>query len=216
LGTLFIYLDTIVPLCIFVIAVLFLYVKKIFPNFTDRVILTFLLLQVCLNALSTHLQNNQVNNHWVYHLNCLLTQFLFAWRYYRALDLPIRKRLVIGGTMVFLVFYVLNLLFFQPYNTFNSSYALSALIIVWYAYMGLQMLINNLPAENILHLKIFWFAAGILLYFGSSFFIFISYHYLSIVSAKNVGILWKIHNVFLAVGCILFLKAITSKEWTPK
>lgn len=198
-------------------AVLFLYFKKQPPGFIDRVILCFFLLQLCLNGLATQLQNNRINNHWVYHLNSLLTQILFAWCFYKILDTPLRKKLVTAGLFVFIAFHLFNMLFIQVYVTFNSySYALGALLIVWYAYMSLQMLISNLPEENILHLKIFWFAAGILLYFGSSFFIFISYHYLSVVSAKNVGILWRIHNVFLAAGCSLFLKAITSKEWTRK
>ncbi len=70
-----------------------------------------------------------------------------------------------------------------------------------------------IPGVNSINLKEFWVPAAVLLYFGSGCFIFISYHYLSIVSYESVGALWKLHNVFLAFGCLLFLKAMTCTRW---
>jgi hypothetical protein len=93
---------------------------------------------------------------------------------------------------------------------------MGAFLFVGFSLMSFYGWMEGLPASNILLLKEFWGAAGILFYFGSSFFIFISYEYLSEVSAKNVGILWKLHNVFLTLGCLIFLKAIFSKQWILK
>lgn len=210
-------LDLIGPLFSLIIAALFFYVKKTRPSFTDKIILSFWILQVILITIGLYLLENRINNHWIYHLNSFCSQLLFARYYYCILDTPRQKKLVLMGLLLFVVFYLIEIFFIHSLYTFNSySYALNALLIVGYAYMSLRMLINNLPTENVLHLKIFWFAAAIFLYFGASFFIFISYHYLSQVLARHVGILWRMHNLFLGISCVIFLKTIASKTWISK
>ena len=183
----------------------------------DLILLSFILLQILLNTTANFLQDHRINNHWVYHLNCIATQVVFSLYFYQIFSSPSRKRLILYSAVLFVSFYLVNLFFIQPYHTFNSySYAMGAFFIVSFALIGFYGWMKELPAYNIVRLKEFWGSAGVLFYFGSSFFIFISYQYLSLVSPKNVGILWKLHNVFLALGCFLFLKAIFSKQWIPK
>jgi hypothetical protein len=67
--------------------------------------------------------------------------------------------------------------------------------------------------DDIFDLKLFWGLAGILIYFGSALLIFLSYNYLSVVSYFNVGVLWRLHNVFLAIGSFLFFKSMQSRVW---
>lgn len=153
----------------------------------------------------------------IYSVNAFVFTVLYTAYFYRTLSAPRSRKLVLFFFTLFLLIFIINLLFIQPYYTFNSySYAFGALLIVVYSLIGLRQLLNSSLNYDILRLKNFWFAAGILVYFGSSFFIFISYNYLTVVSVKDVGVLWKIHNVFLAAGCVIFLKAITCKEWIPK
>ncbi|HEU0111714.1 MAG TPA: hypothetical protein VFQ73_12625 [Flavisolibacter sp.] len=183
----------------------------------DLILLSFILLQVILNSLANYLQDNRINNHWVYHLNCIATQTVFSLYFHHLFTSDSKKRLVLYCNILFVIFYLANFLFIQPHNTFNSySYAVSAFVIVSFALISFYGWMESMPANNIVKLKEFWGSAGVLVYFGSSFFIFISYQYLSLVSPKNVGILWKLHNVFLAMGCFIFLKAIFSKQWIPK
>lgn len=205
------------PLVILITAALYFVLNRVVPTLIDRTILFFLGVQVILNSLSGYMQYYQINNMWVYSLNILVFAIIFTRYFYGNLSGKRTRNIILACFLFFLVFFCFNLIFFQPYDTFNSySYAFGALLIVVYSLLGLRQLINYSPEYDILRLKNFWFAAGILLYFGSSFFIFMSYHYLSEVSAKDVGVLWKIHNLFLAVSCVIFLKAIMSKEWIPK
>jgi len=183
----------------------------------DLILLTFILLQIILNGLANFLQHHKINNLWIYHLNCIVTQGIFSVYFYHIFPSQRKKKLVVYAVILFVFYYIINILLIQPYNTFNSySYALSAFFMVSFALVGFYEWMKELPAYNIVHLKEFWGSAGVLFYFGSSFFIFISFQYLSLVSPKNVGILWWLHNVFLALGCFLFLKAIFSKQWIPK
>ena len=205
------------PLIILVAAALYFVLNRVWPALIDRTILFFLGSQVILNTFAGYLQYYHINNMWLYSVNILFFLIIFTFYFYRNLFGIRTRKIILACFLLFLIFSCFNVIFIQPYDTFNSySYALGALLIVIYSLLGLRQLINFSPEYDILQLKNFWFAAGILLYFGSSFFIFMSYHYLSAVSAKDVGVLWKIHNLFLAVSSIVFLKAIMSKEWIPK
>jgi hypothetical protein len=210
-------MDTFVPLLVLAAAALYFFKKGVRPVLIDKTILLFCLSQVLLNTFSEYLYSRHISNLWVYSVNILVFVFVFTSYFYIQLAGRFIKRYVIGGLVIFSLFFCFNIVYIQPLNTFNSySYALGALLIVVYSLTGLRQLLNYSHEYDILRLKNFWFAAGILLYFGSSFFIFISYHYLSETSANDVGVLWKIHNLFLAVGCFVFLKAIMCKEWIPK
>lgn len=210
----FIYLDIIVPSLVLVTAVIILSTRRARITPADTALLSFLILQTVLNGLANSLQDRQINNHWIYHLNSILTQCVFSVYFFSEFKEPPKKQFVLITFAFFVCFFIINILFFQPYDTFNSySYALGALLIVVYGLLNFYSWTELIPTRNILILKEFWAAAGILFYFGSSFFIFISYHYLSIVSYNTVGILWRLHNVFLALGCFIFLKAIVVKQW---
>ncbi|WP_072835136.1 hypothetical protein [Flavisolibacter ginsengisoli] len=213
----FIYLDITAPLVVFLVVLFAVLYRGLHLRPFDRILISFLLAQILLNSLANFLQYHKTNNHWVYHLNCITTQVIFSVYFFFLFTDVARKKILLYGSLIFILFYVLNIVFIQPYYTFNSySYAMGAFLFVAFALMSFYGWMEGLPATNILQLKEFWGAAGILFYFGSSFFIFISYEYLSEVSAKNVGILWKLHNVFLTLGCFIFLKAIFSKQWILK
>lgn len=212
-----VYLDISAPALVLFIAILLFIKNKTKLLLLDSVLLLFLAIQITSNSLGNYLQDQKINNHWVYHLNCFVTVSLFVYFFYFTSNSGKLKFIFTSGYLIFILFFILNILFIQTYSSFNSySYALGSFLLVIFSLVNFQNILLQLPSLNIFQLKTFWFNAGILLYFGSCFFIFISYHYLSSVSSKYVGILWKTHNVFLAIGCLIFLKALTSKEWMTK
>lgn len=219
MGKLLVYLDVIVPGLVLLLALVYLFIRKRGLTWIDYVLLFFILIQLLLNAFANYLQDLRINNHWVYWINSVATQLIFSYYFYRLFSESIKRLLVVSTLLLYALFFVINYLYIQHYSTFNSyTYALGSLFIVLLALISFFTWIEIIPAYNIniLSTKEFWTSAGILFYFGSSFFIFISYHYLSEVSSKNVGVLWKLHNVFLGLGCFLFFKAITAKKWIPK
>ncbi len=208
------FLDTVAPFVILCLTVLSFYFNKEQLIYSDYLIVYFLISQCVLNSAAFFLQSKLLNNHWLYHLNCLITMIIFTIYFLKSLH---NKKVVFPGLLVFLLFWLINIIWLQPYDTFNSySYSLGAFLIVLLSLLNFRELIIQMPVQQILSLKDFWILAGLLTYFGSCFFIFISYNYISEVNPKNVGVLWKIHNVFLAVACVLFFKAIACKQWIPK
>lgn len=207
-------LDVFAPLTLLLIVLVTHRSKKQFWKPQDRMLVLFLGTQGLLNGLAWYIGVVMKNNIWIYHLNCLLTQLIFTNYFYQLFSEPKRRRFVVLTTVLFVLFFVCNVLYIQPLTTFNSyTWALGAFFIVAYGFMCFYKWMQALPATNILALKEFWGAAGVLFYFGSSFFIFVSYEYLTRVMPSNVGTLWWLHNIFLAISCLIFAKAILAKEW---
>jgi hypothetical protein len=214
LNSLLVFQDIAAPLIALVSATLLFYIRRRKIKHPDKLVLYFLICEATLNTFAPVLQSKSVNNHWVYHLNSLISVVIFSAYFLRSLNF---EKVVLTGLVGFLLFWLVNIIWIQPYDTFNSySYSLGAILIVLYSLLNFRELIRRMPTQKILSLKDFWILSGLLTYFGSCFFIFISYNYLSEIDAKNVGILWKMHNVFLSVGCVLFFKAIACKQWIPK
>jgi hypothetical protein len=212
----FSYLDSLTPALVLLLILILHKYRRILWTKQDKLLLIFLTVQLVLNGLAITIELTRIfnNNLWLYHLNCLLTQAIFAAYFFQLFQDKARRRFVLYTSIVFLLAFIANILFVQPITTFNSyTYALGAFFTVTYGFVCFYKWMQGLPAFNILALKEFWGAAGVLFYFGSSFFIFISYEYLIRVTPKTVSILWMLHNVFLMIACIIFARAILAKEW---
>lgn len=206
-------LDIIAPLIALLVTAALYFRRKHIRSFSSFILISFLGLQLVLNSIAGYLHFILVNNLWVYHVNCLVTYLLFTYYFTRIAS----KKAIIISFLVFAVIEIYLISFVQTYKEFPSySYAVAAFSMVIYGLLFLNKIIDDIPTYEILSLKEFWLITGILTYFGSNFLIFISFHYLSEVSGKNVSIIWQLHNVFLALSCFIFLRAIRSKQWMIK
>lgn len=211
---LLVYLDVIAPLVAVLLCLAF---KRARFIGSDLVLLIFLISQIAFNGGGNLLQFFKINNHWIYHVNCFFTQAIFTYYFYRLVVVEkLARRMVLVTFALFTAFFVFNLLSLQSFLSFNSySYTLGSFLLGFYTFYGFEKLMGYTSGDDIFDLKLFWALAAILIYFGSALLIFLSYNYLSVVSYFNVGILWRLHNVFLAIGCFLFFKSIQSKVWIP-
>ena len=206
-------LDIIAPAISLVFLIIPFIIRKREFSFSDYILIGFLFVELVLNSIAALLQSRSINNLPIYFLNCFIIHTVFSYYFFKILY---RKQFVLIGFVFFLIAFAF---FFkiQPYNTFPSYlYAIASFIMILYSLIFLNQFIDTPSAYEILSLKEFWIVVGTLTYFGSSFFIFISYNYLSIVSPKKVYILWQSHNIFLFLGCCIFLKSINSNKWILK
>lgn len=211
---LFYKLDLIAPALLLLFASVKNIVGKRIYSFSDDILVDFATVQLLLNGIAAYIQVQDGNNLWVYHVNCITTNLIFTLYFARTLA---QKRLVYAGFAVFVVAYILLSLYAQAYKNFPSyPLALGSGMIVIYALFFLDEIMTFPPTTDILSLKEFWILAGILAYFGSTFFIFISYNYLSVILGERVSILWQFHNSFLFIGCVLFIVAINCRKWILK
>lgn len=211
------YFDLIAPAFSLLIVSVSIFTGRVQLAKPDCTLLLFMSLQLLLNAVATYLQFNLINNHWVYLLIGSTSHLVFAFYYWYFPGFKQVRRIIIIGLFVYLVFGFFSLRWIYGFDQFNSYLiALGSFCIVVYCLASIHYWFQMSLISPILSLKDFWISAGVLFYFGSSFLIFLSYHYLSVNVPGQIGIVWRIHNVFLAIACFLFNKAIFKKEWIRK
>lgn len=204
------YLDSISPLLL----VLYLLLSRTRMEKRDY-LFWFLLAQTLINGYAIILdQLLDRPNLYLYHANCALS-FLILSAYFRhILTFGRAKSIVFSILFLFSLFFIVNLLLWEDLSTFNSnSFGLASLILV--AYCFLYYLENLIYPKPFLITKTrnFWFVTGILTYYASSFFIFITYRSLTEQEIKDIGILWQIHNVVFLVLCVYLLIGYQYKPW---
>lgn len=97
----------------------------------------------------------------------------------------------------FLIFSLVNLIFIQgpqSFNSYTSSLASVCFILMSLTYF--YVLIQQLPTESITKLPMFWVNAAILIYYSGTFFLYLSADYLINVLNNDLVTFWMFHHFF--------------------
>lgn len=175
-------------------------------------IFLFVLMLFALHATSKIISPFVDNNLYLYHLICL-GGFGILFRYFIEL-LNISKRDFWARIFpaLFVLYYLSGLLFWENLLEFPSlANAFSSLILVFLCLLYFLRKFSSIGADSIIRAPDFWFVTGLLTYFGTSFFIFASYRLLTQRNIENVGVLWQVHNLFLAIMVVYFFIGYSCK-----
>lgn len=134
-----------------------------------------------------------------------LTEFtLLLILYYKILGNPrmFKTYLILG--LLYILFFVSNLLFLQQEKINSYTNTISALIFIVLAVGFFYKLMQDLPALQIYQLPMFWINVAILVYFSGNLFLFILSHYLVAIMKDNLMVYWSFHNGLSILKNILF------------
>jgi len=203
----FIYLDIIGPL----LPLPFFLLKKRRTR-EDNIILVFLAVQLLLNLVAKYLLFFiDANNIIVYQLNAILS-FVVAALYFLHIFSSIfsapNYRYLKAWCIVSLVVLLL-IARFEDVSFFNSlSYSFTAFSICLLCVLFYLNKLGNVSEENIVRTGKFWIVSGFFIYYGGSFFIFLTYRVFTRYSKDNFTVLWSIHNFIFFIFCCLTLIAV--------
>lgn len=179
----------------------------------DILIISFLIFQFFCNLLANILQIERINNQFLYHINCLISYILIERYFHYLLKTSLLRRMIFIFSILFVVLFFLNIVFLQTVKEFNSnSYSICACLISFFSVVFFKQCLVYFSEYNIFQIREVWYSSGILVYFASSFFVFISYSYFSYFNVKSIPFLWKMHNFFLFVMCILISKGFLCRD----
>ncbi|MDF9797132.1 hypothetical protein OKW21_002395 [Catalinimonas alkaloidigena] len=199
ISEIFIYLDTISPI---VLLLFILFMKS--ETWGRDYILWYILVQAVLNSVAIVYDQFLIrNNLFLYDLNCILS-FVIISLFFHSLFISRKLKFITRLNLIFfIVFFLTNLYWGDGLNTFNSmTYGVSSFIIVVYCFMYYLKKLKNPAASNISKSRFFWYVTGIFTYYSGSFFIFITYSYLTVQKIEGVYLLWQIHNFIFLLMCI--------------
>lgn len=128
--------------------------------------------------------------------------------YFYALG-KIHRRIFTLTNIIFIIFGIVNLLFFQKSAINSYTNALLSLIIIIYCVYYFFWLIKELPAVHLTKLPMFWINSAFLLYYAGNFFLFLSTSYLINVLNNNLLVYWTLHNILGIVHCLILITGVT-------
>lgn len=176
-------------------------------------IFVFVCIQFVTNLLATILEHLRIPNYTLYALNIILSFIILSFLFYRVID-TIHKFIAIAAVLftVIAVFSVANGDGIDTYNSVLSAVA-SFLITSYCLVFFYKKLVSDTTRTGLTESAFFWIIIGIFTYYTGSFFIFISYKYLMVQEANVIGILWRFHNVLLAIFCIYTIYGLSCKNY---
>ena len=199
-DTLWDYADTIFPL-LTIIIFCFKY-KKIRE---EKEIFSYLLVSLIIFFSANIIADKGGNNHFLYHLFSLL-QFYILLFYFRKL-LVVNSLLKILK-MIYPIFFIINIFYFDGLSVFNSTTASFNCILFIYLSIRYYFSVINYGGSIAVSGDFnFYVVTAILIYAAGSLPIFIFYKYAP--SYKEFFVeFWKIQVVILAIKYSLLIKAI--------
>jgi len=196
------------------LSVFFIKRKQIPPLF--KPVIYYLFIALVLTALSDFSWRMKLrlnlppwasNNIPLYHLNFIFQLLMFAW-FFNRLNEPFLRKVKKALPYVFMAFVLVNFTIIRPIDSFIFDYsselnAAEAAILLFYC---LQHYVYLAQAEQVSYpysRAVNWIVAGLTIYVGVNFFIFLSYSTL-IKFSKDFSIgIWDVHNYSWILLCCL-------------
>jgi len=178
-------------------------------------IFAFVCIQLVCNLAASILDTVfRTTNYPVYAANIVLSFLTLSLMFYYVFNRNIR-RLIIGIAVLFTVCTVISIGRGDGIHSYNSIVsALAGFIITTYCLIFFYWrLISDKRMTGLTDSAFFWVVIGLFTYYTGSFFIFISYNYLIEKGEGVIGILWRFHNILLAVFCIYTIYGLTWKKY---
>ena len=180
----------------------------------------YIIIALVLNFLATFIWRFQVrlnfpgwltNNIPLYHAHSIIRLLMFAW-FFNLLKEPFLQKIKKFLPFVFLLFVLLMFTVIKPVEHFwlhysSELHAVEAGVLLFYC---LQHYVYLAQAEQIPYSNsrsVNWITAGITLYVGINFFLFLFYETLINLSVA-FHVFWNVHNVAYLILCCLIAKGI--------
>jgi hypothetical protein len=155
----------------------------------------------------------------IYSSLSLLTCICVGMYFYRIFFIQWKKRVVVFFWIVQVAYFIAsNFIFTSPKVLDSTAFVILSIGIVFMSFMYMHQILTNVTEEPLSLSLDFWFVSAQLLYYLGSFFIFLTYGYLtqklmtsSLYSPENrfyLGQLWIIHNVLLFLSSLIISASV--------
>jgi hypothetical protein len=161
-----------IPIAVSAVYALAVY-KQLGPEL--KVFSFFLFFSAVIQLSALGLALNRINNLPLLHIYVAAGFFLLTIFYKKILNGFIHPRIIWGIGISFLVYTVLNTLFFEPIRTFNSmALTVESILVVILSLVTFIVLLNDIARERRSSIikSINWINSGLFIYYSSSLLIF--------------------------------------------
>ncbi|HET9052990.1 MAG TPA: hypothetical protein VFM90_02375 [Cyclobacteriaceae bacterium] len=120
------------------------------------------------------------------------------------------KRIALFISVAYLIFFTVNIAFFQGWFMLNTaSFILTCFIVSGYSLYYFYRLLSDMPVVYIHRLPMLWLAFAVLLYHAGNFFLILAMPYFIDENGRGYSVLWSyVHNMLNITKNILFAIAL--------
>ena len=136
-----------------------------------------------------------------------MAQFaIISWYYFEVVFKKEKIEVLMGGSMAYIVAFVLVNLFFEDIFHYQSIYwAIGSFLIMVYGLLNLRIIKQTLPFWSPDVRSEMWFSAAIVVYFSMTFALYILGEYILVELNKNEAMtIWCVHNAHNILKNIMF------------
>jgi hypothetical protein len=181
-------------------------------NSVQKKLLYLLIIVLIVESVSNILWYQKINNLPVYHFFTVI-QFLLIVNIYReALSQIFSKLFFTSLSIGFIVFAIINIIYFQDFFTFNSNATtLTGVIVIFFSLSYFYALLKEVKYSALETNPMFWINSGFLIYFSSNLILFFMNNTLFKGVTEASLILWGLHAIINIVLTIFYTVAIWVK-----
>lgn len=155
---------------------------------------------------------SSTNNLFLYHFYSVAEFLLLGSLYKKQLSYLISAKYFNLIFLAFVLFAVINTLFFQSLKQFNSNVTLTeSLLLIVFSILYFYKELHYLENPNLAKVPMFWINAAIITYFSGSLVLFHVANDLIPVPMKEMGVVWGVHAIFNMIQYTLFAVALAVK-----
>ncbi len=172
--------------------------------------LIYILIAVLLvESISSILWYKKLNNLPLYHFYTIVEFLLIVNIYKKELSKKFTKKFFTLLSIGFVIFAIINTLFFQNLQTFNSNVtSLLGLIVIFFSLSYFYALLKEVKYSSLETNPMFWINSGFLIYFSSNLILFFINNSVFKGSTEASFTLWGLHAFINIVLTIFYTIAI--------
>ncbi len=172
-------------------------------------LLYLLIIIFIVEIISNILWYKKMNNLPLYHFYAVIEFVLIINIYRIVLSKIFSKQVFIILGVAFTIFAIMNTLFFQNLNTFNSNVTtLMGLLVIFLALSYFYALLKEVKYSALETNPMFWINAGFLIYFSSNLILFFINNNMFKGSTEASYLVWGLHAIVNIVLTIFYTIAL--------
>jgi len=174
----------------------------------QKIVSWYLFVAAIFSLINNLLGFSNINNMPVMHVYTFVEFVLLVLFYRNVLTGTRIGKYAVYAVPFFLIFCVVNVLFFQDIYTYNThTKSIEALLVIFMAIAYFRKTLDRIGKDDARYSPLSYINSGLLLYFSGSFIWFTIFNLT--VQNKSFGmVMWSIHATFLLVLYILIATAL--------
>lgn len=193
--------DFLEPLSYLVYAVVLFVASKKSGRSRLLILALFYLFITVMLFVAAYMNTVDLNNNYIYNSVYFITNAIISWYFYTLATTKKRRTIILIASllssMLFVIVHIGQSGFFSIFNGYAN--AIFVLAIIFYCLLYFRQALQNHPENLLLHLD-FWLTSALLIYFLSTFAIFIYYES---NDENSRGNLWAVQNLLLLLSALI-------------